>query len=79
VWMAAVQWDTMRLGALVTGVLSVGLFVMGAATLRAIRLGASDGLPAAAPGASSARLPTPAPVRFPATSTQPAAPESAAL
>jgi cellulose synthase/poly-beta-1,6-N-acetylglucosamine synthase-like glycosyltransferase len=54
VWMAAMQWNSLRLGALITGVLSVGLFVMGAATLRAIRIGGGPALPAPAP-----RLPAP--------------------
>jgi cellulose synthase/poly-beta-1,6-N-acetylglucosamine synthase-like glycosyltransferase len=39
VYMAAVQWEHMRVGAMVTGVLSVGLFTMGFSTLRALRLG----------------------------------------
>jgi cellulose synthase/poly-beta-1,6-N-acetylglucosamine synthase-like glycosyltransferase len=38
VWMAAMQWDQMRMGALITLLLSTGLFITGAATLRAIRL-----------------------------------------
>jgi cellulose synthase/poly-beta-1,6-N-acetylglucosamine synthase-like glycosyltransferase len=38
VWMAAMQWDAMRMGAVITLVLSTGLFITGAATLRALRL-----------------------------------------
>jgi cellulose synthase/poly-beta-1,6-N-acetylglucosamine synthase-like glycosyltransferase len=36
VWMAAAQWDIMITGSIITAVLSVGLFAMGGATLRAL-------------------------------------------
>jgi cellulose synthase/poly-beta-1,6-N-acetylglucosamine synthase-like glycosyltransferase len=57
VFMAAFQWRyDLRMGALVTIVLSVGLFTMGGATLRALRI-----------GREAARGPVPAPTT-PATS-----------
>jgi cellulose synthase/poly-beta-1,6-N-acetylglucosamine synthase-like glycosyltransferase len=52
VWMAAVQWRHMRVGALITGVLSIGLFTMGVATLRALRIGRD--------GRSGTKVPQPA-------------------
>ena len=55
VWMAAAQVGTTRMGALVTLVLSVGLFTMGGATLRAHVI--RDREAQAAPSPEPARAP----------------------
>lgn len=65
IYMAAVQWTLAGVGAIVTLVLSLGLFMTGGATVRALWIKArasqsSDGTPALAPAQGDATGPEPA-------------------